>query len=105
MTSARPSRMSRVVPQPTVSLRSLQNLLGAAAAEGLAPAELLAASDIRLPDAGEVDVRVRAELYHRLWRIVVERLQDPSFPLRAALSSIHVVRRVRLLHHLEREPR
>lgn len=73
-----------MVPPSTVSLRSIKNLLDAAGAEGLSPEPLLSASGIELPEADALDVRVRADLYHRLWRIVVERLGDPTFPLRAA---------------------
>jgi AraC-like DNA-binding protein len=69
---------------PTVSLRSVQNILRAAEAAGHAAPELLAASGIVLPSEEDPDLRVPADAYHRLWAIAMERVGDPALPLRVA---------------------
>lgn len=65
----------------TLSVRYVLNLLAAAEQRGLSRASVCAGADVAVPVTDDPSLRYRTAEYLRLWRVVMERLGDPAFPL------------------------
>jgi AraC-like DNA-binding protein len=68
----------------TVSVRYVLRLLEVAEHRGVPREALCGETGIEVPVADEPDLRVRADVYYRLFGAAMARLRDPALPLRVA---------------------
>jgi AraC-like DNA-binding protein len=79
-----PMKRHMARPVSMISLRYARTLLDAAQSHGLSAVGLCAAAGIDVPREAAPDARLPAENYLRLWMAIMEKLDDPAFPLRVA---------------------